>query len=122
MMSVLLIAYLCCIQKDRKTISTTSTTSTFTYFAKRSKIDNAAIDRIVEYSIELPGLASLLALLCLKSAHQLGINKVDKTTVERVALVEGFATSLKVTQQQEKKLALTNSIFGYFRVEIYFLG
>jgi ATPase family associated with various cellular activities (AAA) len=69
-----------------------------------SPFDNAAIDRIVDYSIGLPGLATWLALLCLKSAHQLGINKVDKTTVERVALVEGFATSLKVTQQQEKKL------------------
>jgi hypothetical protein len=69
-----------------------------------SPFDNAAIDRIVDYSIGLPGLATWLALLCLKRAHQLGINKVDKTTVERVALVEGFATSLKVIQQQEKKL------------------
>lgn len=69
-----------------------------------SPFDNAAIDRIVEYSIGLPGLATWLAFLSLKSAHQLGIKKVDKTTVERVALVEGFATSLNVVQQQEKKL------------------
>jgi hypothetical protein len=69
-----------------------------------SPFDNAAIDRIVDYSIGLPGLATRLALLCLKNAHQLGISKVDQTTVERVALAEGFTTSLKVVQQQEKKL------------------
>ncbi|HZI72174.1 MAG TPA: hypothetical protein VFD60_13545, partial [Nitrososphaeraceae archaeon] len=37
-----------------------------------SPFDNAAIDRIVEYSIGLPGLATWLAFLSLKSAHQLG--------------------------------------------------
>lgn len=80
-----------------------------------SPFDNAAIDRIVEYSIGLPGLATWLAFLSLKSAHQLGIKKVDKTTVERVALVEGFATSLNVVQQQEKKLDGTKY---YIAIEI----
>jgi len=69
-----------------------------------SPFDNAAVDRVVYYSLGLPGLATRLALLCLKNANQIGTNKVDSTIVDRVAIAEGFTTSLKLVEKQEIKL------------------
>jgi DNA-binding transcriptional ArsR family regulator len=67
-----------------------------------SPFEDSAIDRITEYSMELPGAAMHLAFLSLKSAYQIGINKVNKKLVERVALNEGFDISLKLRRQEIK--------------------
>jgi Holliday junction resolvasome RuvABC ATP-dependent DNA helicase subunit len=52
--------------------------------------EDSAIDMIAEYSLGLPGQASRLAVLSLRDAYQIGINRITANVVERVALNEGF--------------------------------
>jgi DNA-binding transcriptional ArsR family regulator len=67
-----------------------------------SPFEDSAIDKIADYCLGLPGAAVRLALVCLKSAYQIGISKVNKTLVERVALNEGFDLSLQLLKKEIK--------------------
>jgi hypothetical protein len=55
-----------------------------------SPFEDSAIDKITDYSQGLPGEAARLALLCLKNAYQIGINKINDKLVEHIALNEGY--------------------------------
>jgi hypothetical protein len=64
--------------------------------------DGPATDKVVEYSLGLPGAATRLSLLCLRNAYQTGIKKIDKSIVEHVASNEGYDTSLQLLHQEIK--------------------
>jgi DNA-binding transcriptional ArsR family regulator len=67
-----------------------------------SPFDELAVDMIVKYSLGLPGAATHLALLCLKTAYQIGTKTIDKSIVESVASNEGYDIALKVLHQKIK--------------------
>jgi type II secretory pathway predicted ATPase ExeA len=64
--------------------------------------DESAIDKIVEYSLGLPGGATRLASLCLRNAYQIGTKKIDKDLVKRVATNDGYDTGLQLLHQEIK--------------------
>ena len=67
-----------------------------------SPFENSAIDKITDYSLDLPGEATRLAYLCLKNAYQNGISKIDAKLVEHVALFEGFDVAQKLLRKEIK--------------------
>ena len=67
-----------------------------------SPFEDSAIDKIVDYSLSLPGEAARLAFLCLKNAYQIGISKIDAKLVGHIALNEGFDVAQKLLRKEIK--------------------
>jgi DNA-binding transcriptional ArsR family regulator len=67
-----------------------------------SPFEDSAIDKIADYSLGLPGEASILAFLCLKNAYQIGISKITAKFVEGIALNEGFDVAQKLLRKEIK--------------------
>jgi type II secretory pathway predicted ATPase ExeA len=64
--------------------------------------EDSAIDKITDYTLGLPGEAARLALLCLKNAYQIGINKINDKSVEHIALNEGYDIAQKLLRKEIK--------------------
>jgi type II secretory pathway predicted ATPase ExeA len=67
-----------------------------------SPFEDSAIDKITDYPLGLPGEAARLALLCLKNAYQIGINKINDKLVEHIALNEGYDIAQKLLRKEIK--------------------